>query len=90
MGEVGQDQRDSLIALAVRRNELVAAAQADRFHWRLLLKPAELIDFDLLALGLAAMSGGTQGADLLFEATADRGPAARLPFDAARDLMGGN
>lgn len=84
--DVSQSDRNSLFALAIRRDELVSAAQADRYHWRLLLKPAELIDFDLLALGITAIEAGGAARAMLFSTVGERGPAARLPFEIARDL----
>jgi hypothetical protein len=47
-----------LNSLAQRREELLMAARRDRFHWKAMLRPAELIDFDLLALLLAGVRRG--------------------------------
>lgn len=85
-GNLSRRDRDSLLALAIRREELILAAQNDRHHWRLLHKPFELIDFDLLALGNSAIEAGHDTEVALFDAIGERGLAARLPFELARDL----
>jgi hypothetical protein len=78
--------RDLLFSMAVWRQELLTAAQADKFHWRMMQRPAALIDIDLLALGLNALENG-HSAQVALEAVHDRGTATALPFLLARDLL---
>jgi hypothetical protein len=67
-----------LSALAQRREELLLAARRDRFHWKALLRPAELVDFDLLALLLAGVRRG-QASAMIASAFADRDAITALP-----------
>lgn len=85
-GDLGSRGRETLTGLAIRRRELVEAAQQDGFHWRRLHQPAELVDFDLLALGLAASVGGPNVAEEALGIMGERGGAASLPFELAREL----
>lgn len=85
-GEFSSRSRDNLLAIVIQRQELIAAAQADRFRWRMAQRPAELIDFDLIALGIAAINGGQTVQDELREALEKASGAARLPFDLAMEL----
>ena len=84
--EPTQRDRDMLFSVAIRREELLAAARSDQYHWRMMLKPAELVDLDLLALGLNAMEAGSNSERALFEPLSHRDVPARLPFLLARDL----
>lgn len=85
-GDLGSRGRETLTGLAIRRRELVEAAQQDAFHWRRLHQPAELVDFDLLALGLAARAGGPNVTKEALGIMGERGAAASLPFELAREL----
>ena len=85
-GELG-DGRRTLVAMTAWREETVAVAQLDRFHWRLAQKPADLIDLDMLSLGLAALMRDENLFEQVREIAGAFGPTARLPFDAARLLM---
>jgi hypothetical protein len=78
--------RDMLLSVAIRREELLAAARTDQFHWLMMLKPAELVDLDLLALGLNALEAGPSSEEALFAPLMHRAVSARLPFLLARDL----
>lgn len=40
----------------MRRAERLKAARRDEHHWRMALKPAELVDFDLLAVATISTS----------------------------------
>lgn len=73
-------------ALAQRREELLNAARQDRFHWHALIRPAELVDFDLLALVLAGVRRGGPSY-LAAEAFAKRDPLTALPVHAAEALQ---
>lgn len=42
-----------IFSLAQRRAELLSIARMDRYHWKALLRPADMIDFDLLAMFVA-------------------------------------
>jgi hypothetical protein len=72
-------------SLAQQREELFVAARLDRFHWQALLRPAELIDFDLLALLLAGVRRGKASA-LIAKAFADRDAITALPQVLANAL----
>lgn len=79
----------SLTGMAIRRREMIEAARTDEFHWERVQQPAELVDFDLLALGLAAATNW--GAESpAFNVLAERGKAAALPFRLALDLTNFN
>jgi hypothetical protein len=74
-----------LSTLAQRRDELFVAARRDRVHWKALLRPAELIDFDLLALLLAGIRRG-QASDVIATAFAGRDATTSLPQTLANAL----
>lgn len=78
--------RRTLIAMSSRREELIKAAQLDRFHWRLAQKPGDLIDFDILSLGLTALEHDEHVFEQAREIAAEFGPTGAIPFDAARLL----
>ncbi|TSE14057.1 hypothetical protein C1D09_000785 [Mesorhizobium intechi] len=80
--------QDTVFAAVIRRRELIDAARADEFHWRMILKPAELVDLDLLALGLNALEAGELSSSVLLAAIERFGTEAGLPFLLARDLHG--
>ncbi len=88
-GNLGEGGRETLTGMAIRRRELIDVARQDGFHWRRLHHPVELIDFDLLALGLAAQAGGEEVRQQAFAIMAERGAASRLPFELARELEEG-
>ncbi|MBX3501642.1 MAG: hypothetical protein KF889_19550 [Alphaproteobacteria bacterium] len=85
-GEVSVRDQDSLFALAMRRDEQISVARADQYHWRLLSKPAEIIDFDLIALGMTAVEAGANSMNRMFASIEKLGTEARLPFELAVDL----
>ena len=60
-------------SLAQRRAELLSVARRDRYHWKALLRPAELIDFDLLAMCVAGRRRG-QNFSVVTSAFAERDP----------------
>lgn len=80
--------QDTVFAATIRRRELIDAARADEFHWRMMLKPAELIDLDLVALGMTALEAGEVSTSILFPMVERAGTEAALPFLLARDLHG--
>ena len=69
-------------SLAQRRAELLSVARQDRYHWKALLRPAELIDLDLLAMFVAARRRG-QNFNLVTSAFAKRDPLTALPVRLA-------
>ncbi|AZN70134.1 hypothetical protein D5400_01575 [Georhizobium profundi] len=79
---------DTVFAAAIRRRDLIDAARADEFHWRMMMKPAELVDLDLIALGMNAFEAGEISTSMLFETVERVGTEAALPFLLARDLQG--
>ncbi len=74
-----------LNSLAQQRAELLMAARGDNFHWKALLRPAELIDFDLLTLLIAGVRRG-QASKLIANAFAKRDPGTALPQTLAEAL----
>jgi hypothetical protein len=72
-------------SFAQRREELLSAARHDRYHWQALLRPAELIDFDLLALLIAGVRHG-QASTLMAGAFANRDSITALPYTLANAL----
>ena len=83
--EATKRDSDILLSVVVRREELLSAAQSDQYHWRMMLKPAELVDMDLLVLGLNTLEAGS-GFKKVIEPLYDRGTLATLPFRLAQDL----
>ncbi len=84
-GDFDSKAIDSLTGMAIQRRDLIEAARTDEFHWSRVQQPAEMIDFDLLALGFAAATN--HGADSpAFGIMAERGSAAALPFRLALEL----
>jgi len=88
-GDLGRADRDRLFAQLVQREEMIAEAREDRFHWKLARRPADMIDFDLLALGLAAQSGGDAVRATILDLGEGRG-AASVPLLLAQDLERGH
>lgn len=75
-----------LRSFARRRQEVVTAAARDTFHWRMVLRPADLIDFDLLALLLAGTIRGNRS--LIQSLLDDSDPVTSLPWSLALRLGG--
>jgi len=86
--DVSERDQDTVFAAMIRRRELIDAAREDAFHWRMMLKPAELIDLDLVALGMNALEAGKVSTSMLFETVERVGTEAALPLLLARDLHG--
>lgn len=85
-GEITPADRSSIMGFSIRRDELMSVARADSYHWRLAQKPADLIDFDLVSLGIAAINAGPKSESLLFDVLGEGGVAAHLPFYVAKEL----
>jgi hypothetical protein len=73
-----------LNSLVQRREELLVAARRDRFHWKALLRPAELVDFDLLSLVLVGVRRGHTR--LITRAFSKRDAIIALPLTLAKAL----
>jgi hypothetical protein len=90
VAELGQDvetylasrARDTFLSIILRRREQLEAAQSDSWHWKMILNPADLIDLDLVMLGLMVIerTGSTLPLDDVVE---DRGELAALPLRMA-------
>ena len=85
VGQLGGGRR-TLIGMSVKRVELLSAARRDQFHWRLAQKPADLIDMDLLSIGLTALECKESAFEQARGVAAEFGPMAQVPFNAARLL----
>jgi hypothetical protein len=72
-------------SLAQRRAELLSVAWQDRYHWKTLLRPAELIDLDLLAMFVAGRRRG-QNFGVIASAFAERDSLTALPAKLAMAL----
>lgn len=84
--KLSADHFKTLVGMSIRRSELISAAQEDNYHWRMALKPNDLIDIDILAIGLAALEHG-EGFFAHVRSFASRwGSTAQLPFDLAEVL----
>ena len=73
-------------ALVAARREQIRAAMADGFHWRLMPKPAALLNLDVMTLCMVADRQGVQ-LDAMFAAAAET-PFVDAPLRAARALSG--
>jgi hypothetical protein len=72
-------------SLAQRRSELLTVARQDRYHWKALLRPAELIDLDLLAMFVASRRRG-QNFDVITSAFEEYDSLTHLPAKLAAAL----
>lgn len=86
LGDLGARGRETLISVAISRRDMIEAAREDKYHWLRMQQPAELVDFNLLALGLASLVGGETVDGEIQTIMNERGPAAWLPFALARQL----
>jgi len=77
--------RRTLDSLAQRREELLDAARRDEYHWNAVLRPAELIDFDLVALFLAGFMRPAPR-DFISSAFVKHDAWTALPYRAAQTL----
>ena len=83
---IGKDfaTRD-LVALATVRDAELNAARADEYHWPLLLSPSDVVGFDLMIVGLAAIRND-QPLEPMLEAFGDLDSPTALPLKAALKL----
>jgi|GEM_PF-6564011 len=56
--KIPKQVRSSITTMAAVRGENLLAAQKDTFHWRLLARPAELVDLDATILMFVALGAG--------------------------------
>ena len=74
--------------LGRRREERINAARRDEFHWRQVLRPAELLDLDCVVLMQVALAGGCDE-EVLREWTGWRNQdVLGAPLDVAKQLQG--
>lgn len=85
-GDLDGRTTDALSYMAIRRRETIESAKADKFHWNRILNPCELIDLDMLALGLCLKNRGIE--DRVSSFVRERGKIAALPFEIATKLSG--
>ena len=74
--------------LGRRREERIEAARRDEFHWRLVPRPAELLDLDSVVLMQVALAAGYQEAALREWTGWERGDVVGAPLDVAAALRG--
>jgi hypothetical protein len=74
-----------LYALSDIRDAELEAAQADEYHWALLLNPSDVVGFDLMFVGLSALRHNQSLAPMV-EAFGELESATALPFKAALNL----
>lgn len=85
-GDLDGRTTDALSYMAIRRRETIEFAKSDKFHWKRILNPCELIDLDILALGLCLKDRRIE--DRVFSLVRERGKIAALPFEIAAKLSG--
>lgn len=71
-----------------RREERIDAARRDDFHWRLVPRPAELLDLDCVVLMQVALEGGLDERVLREWTGWRRGEVIGAPLDVAAKLSG--
>ena len=76
----------SFATLATTRAEYIRTAREDKFHWRMLMQPAELLDFDSVILMYLAL--GAQMSEDALQALhwADEAEIIRAPLIVAQQL----
>jgi hypothetical protein len=74
--------RDTFLSAILRRREQLNAARADKWHWKMLLNPTDVIDLDLVALGTTIID--RTGSTAVFDDfIGDRGALVAVPLKAA-------
>jgi len=81
----GNVQMDAM-TLLTRRSRQLASAYEDHHHWRLLLSPAALLDFDLVALFAIWWAHGHSPRAEMPNPGPRQPPMLMLPVDVARGL----
>jgi hypothetical protein len=85
-GDLDDRTKSALSYMAIRRSEMIETAKADEFHWSRALNPYELIDLDMLALGLCLKNRAIE--DSATSVLRERGEIAAMPFEIAAKLSG--
>ena len=75
-----------LTTLASTRAEHIRAAMEDRFHWRMLAKPAELLDLDSVILMFLALGARMDKDALQASLSAGEVPINKAPLTVAQEL----
>ena len=83
-GALGEGVSETVELLGRQRAERIAAARRDQFHWRLVLRPDELVDLDIVALMLLAPGDARAQATDWFGTRGE--PIIRAPLAVARLL----
>ena len=89
VGEIQERIAISMATMMAIRAEQLRAARKDRFHWRMLARPAELIDLDAtILMYLATDLGGyaKKGLDPLVEQRGEEDPLLDAPLVVATAL----
>lgn len=81
--------RLDMVTLFARRGRQLVSAFEDQHHWRLLLSPAALLDFDLIALFAIFWSNGHQPHDMIANMAAELPPMTMVPVKVAETLAPG-
>ena len=74
--------------LGRRREERIELARGDEFHWRLVPRPAELLDLDSVVLMQVALASGYDGGALMDWTGWRKGDVLGAPLDVAEQLRG--
>jgi hypothetical protein len=82
----GSVQLDKAILFSQRAQQL-ASASADEHHWRLLLSPAALLDFDLVALFSVWLAHGRSPRAMVPDLGDRLPPMTMLPMEVAETLQ---
>lgn len=83
------DIQDGILTLTYmlkQRVQLIREAQRDRFHWKLVPRPAALIDMDILLLALTALERNQSLFEELQRSSEEFGSISSIPFYIAQQL----
>lgn len=83
--ELSERHRDHLLRLALERKEQLELAQADTYHWNRAMDPAQIVDFDLVALSMRALEVGNAVVYRDFFGNEDT--LSGLPLTSAQGLL---
>jgi hypothetical protein len=75
-----------MMTLFARRGRQLASAYEDRYHWRLLLSPAALLDFELVALFAIWSVHGRSLDEMMPQMGGRLPPMMMLPVTVAQTL----
>lgn len=80
------NQRLDMMTLFARRGRQLASAYEDNYHWRLLLSPAALVDFDLVGLFAVWSAHGRSIGEMMPQMGERLPPMMMLPVTVAQSL----